>query len=294
MFKPLCIACLALTLISSARAAITPTRVVYRFDSRTPDEIHSIGAMLPWRMPMALGADIDLTHHVAGDSIGEGTSAFVATAGDLAGAIHQAANSASVGDGSYDPEFSTYLYVIRPGSNFYQVSGSLRHAISVSDGDAERTHALQALQSYMDTGTNEWVALGGFPQDRIIQYAELTGAMLNQFGPDQMSRDDFWNLRWVANAAYDRSLDGEGGSIVPYDSRHIATPTGVEFVLQRNGSLTATPLAFSCEAGPSSPRHAMSTVRGLVADLNACLRSGEVSVRKRFYDRGLLSVLIVD
>jgi len=91
--------------------AIPPPDIVYRIDSRPPNEVFAAG-FHSW------GDDEDLLRHVSGESINDRTSAFIATTSNWM-TIEQMARTL------LGPNTQAWAYAIRPSVNFHDINGSL-------------------------------------------------------------------------------------------------------------------------------------------------------------------------
>lgn len=91
--------------------AVPPPDVVYRYDSRPPNQIFAAG-FRSW------GDDEDLLRHVSGESINNRTSAFVSTTSNWM-TIEQMARTLM------GPNTQAWVYAIRPTANFHDINGSL-------------------------------------------------------------------------------------------------------------------------------------------------------------------------
>ncbi|CNH49246.1 enterotoxin A family protein [Yersinia pekkanenii] len=234
-------------LIPIVTFAIHPVSVVYRADSRTPEEIVQAGGMYPFT---GLPPDIDLLHHFEGESLEGYTSAFISTTASLRQAVEHAAFTARINDEEpFDTEFETYLYVIRPSINFYNIDESLNYIINETPDNSDLYKEVsRTLHSY--GGMNEWVALGGFAQTRIISYARITGDMLQQhYHSGQIFSSSFWDEHWQNNPLYLSALDQDLSSSVPYFS--IGVPRGYITMLQ-NEAGQQLPLVNTCHEEPST------------------------------------------
>ncbi|MDN0125020.1 hypothetical protein QVN60_17850 [Yersinia aleksiciae] len=85
--------------------AINQVNLVYRADSRAPEEFTLAGGMFPFP---DLSQDPDLLHHFEGESLEGYTSVFVSTTASLRQAINHAAFTTRMSDAEpFDPEHST-------------------------------------------------------------------------------------------------------------------------------------------------------------------------------------------
>ncbi|CNL06038.1 enterotoxin A family protein [Yersinia aleksiciae] len=221
--------------------AINQVNLVYRADSRAPEEITLAGGMFPFS---DLPQDPDLLHHFEGESLEGYTSAFVSTTASLRQAINHAAFTARMSDAEpFDPEFETYLYIIRPSENFYSIDTSFNHAREeLTENSLLYAKLRNLLRDY--GGMEEWVALGGFTNTRIISYARLSGPMLQQhYYSGQIFSELFWAGRWQNNPQYSSALDSEHSTSAPYLA--LGVPRGYVTMAQ-NGSGQQLPLSITC------------------------------------------------
>lgn len=258
--------------------AINQVNIVYRTDSRAPEEITSIGGMFPFS---DLSQDPDLLHHFEGESLEGFTSAFVSTTASLRQAINHAAFTARMSDTEpFDPEFETYLYVIRPSENFYNVDASFNH---VREESAENAYLYAKLSHLLrDYGSmEEWVAFGGFTDSRIISYVRISGSMLQQhYHSGQMFSELFWAGRWQNNPQYSSALDSEHSASTPY--LILGVPRGYVTMAQ-NEAGQQLPLSVTCygEASANTSRMEREIRK------NGCHRERNYTIRY-FYDKKLI------
>ncbi|WP_186381462.1 enterotoxin A family protein [Yersinia mollaretii] len=268
---------ITLFIVNSA-FAINQVNIVYRADSRTPEEITQAGGMFPFS---DLPQDNDLLHHFEGESLDGYTSAFVSTTASLRHAIDHAAFTARISDTEpFDPEFETYLYVIRPTENFYSIDESFNHARETS---AENSHLYTKLSSLLHDygGMEEWVAFGGFADTRIITYARLTGRMLQQYyDSGQIFSELFWAGRWQNNPQYSSAWDQDSSASTPY--LRLGLPSGYVTMAQ-NETGQQLPVSFTCyeEASANTSRMKREVLK------NNCHR-GKIYITKYFYNNDLI------
>jgi len=230
--------------------AVNPVHIVYRADDRSLSVIQSDGGMWPWGEGQP---DDDLTHHFEGESIEERHSNFVSTTSGLREVVMHAASLARPNsEEPFDENFVTYIYEIRPATNFYSVDEALRTAReSAPQGSVIRDRLTRLIDDY--TGMEEFVAHRGFGQTRIIAYAELNGDMLRQYYNDHNSplfTQAFWSSRWMNNAQYDTAFDHDTTSILTY--ANVGGPRGsISQVM--NGTQPPVPLRFTCMGVSSQP-----------------------------------------
>lgn len=268
--------------------AIPVVNVVYRVDDRPISELAQTG-MLPWVDGIA---DNDLAHHFDGEAIEGHTSNFVSTAMSLGAAVDHAASLARPNsEEPFDIGFSTYIYEIRPGNNFYPVDESFQAAMNASTPGSQRYNRLQSLLS--DYGNMEdMVAQNGFGADRIIRYAELTGEMLEQYySSGQMNSPMFWESRWTTEGTiYNTAYDNDSSSNTPWTI--IDTPRGYADVVM-NGTQPEVPLAATCLAIPPDTSVTLKKKESIrTNESNSCSPHEYVNIGRHFYDRNMLAAAI--
>lgn len=258
--------------------AINQVNIVYRADSRPPEEITRAGGIFPYS---DLPQDNDLLHHFEGESLDGYTSAFVSTTASLRHAIDHAAFTARISDTEpFDPEFETYLYVIRPAENFYSINGSFNHAREES---AENAYLYTKLSDLLRDygGMEEWVALGGFADTRIIAYARLTGPQLQQhYDSGQIFSELFWAGRWQNNPQYSSAWDQDNSASTPY--LRLGPPRGYIAMVQ-NETGQQRPLSVTCYREASA-----NTSRMRREVLNNNCHQERIYVSKYFYNIALI------
>lgn len=222
--------------------AINPTSIVYRTDSRTLSDIHEAGGMWPLREGVP---DNDLTHHFEGESIDGMCSNFVSTSQSLRAAVEHAVSLSRPNESEpYDPDFVTYIYVIRPDLNFYDLEGSLIHTRNSTSNTNMRNRINTLLSNY--SGMEELVARGGFAQNRILSYARLDADMLQRYGTSGGSAlftELFWAPRWINNPTYDYHNDQDISNSSPY--LQVGMPEGSVLEVS-NGNQPSVRLGETC------------------------------------------------
>lgn len=263
--------------------AIEPATVVYRADDRPIDTIAAAGGMYPW----AGERDTDLTHHFEGESIEDRVSSFVSTSSSLRQVVEHAASLARPNsEEPFDNEYRTYIYVIRPNEQFYDVRHSLLEARDISQDDVQRSRLSVLIHDYADM--EEIVAANGFRADRLIRYAELTGNMLNMFyDTGQLFSEVFWSGRWIDNNAYNHAYDTHTSSIEPY--RNVGNATGIISVVS-NGNQSSSLLGITCLGVPSSSSK-LKAERSITSASNSCISNELVNTRRVIYDRKILAMV---
>lgn len=272
---------LAAAMIAASPAqAIVPPSVVYRVDERALHELTGVGGMHPWPGQQ----DVDLIHHFDGESLEDQSSAFVSTSSDLRAVVEHAASLARPNsEEPFDNDFQTYIYVIRPGADFYDVEGSIRAARNAAGAGTPLWDGYSAiLRDY--GGMEEWAALNGIGVSRIIRYAPLTGAMLRRFhASGQLFSETFWASRWVSNTAYDPRHDADRGNSQPYGV--VGAPRGFTLTVQ-NGTGPALPASLTCLGAEQFSRQRR---RRSVSTCDAFYRP---RLSPRFYSQGLFVALL--
>lgn len=253
-----------LLFISFIAWSVNPIHIVYRVDDRDLSKINISGGMYPWEEGQP---DDDLTHHFEGESLEGRRSNFVSTTSSLRTAVMHAASLARPNsEEPFSEEFVTYIYEIRPASNFFSVDESLINARNLSPENSLRRERLTRLiNDYTHMG--EFVAREGFSHDRIIAYAELNGDMLRQYYNDHISAlftQSFWNSRWIRNEGYNHSFDQDTTSTENY--ANMDTPLGVMNMVI-NGTQPPVPLSFTCLGVNSQPN---TSIRELKEVSNDC------------------------
>lgn len=266
---------------SYSTLAINQVSIVYRADSRSPEEITQAEGMFPFS---DLPQDPDLLHHFEGESLEGYTSAFVSTTASLRQSIDHAAFTARMNDTEpFDPEFETYLYVIRPSVNFYSIDESLNHA---QEQATENTSLYTGLSDILRDygGMEEWVAFGGFAHTRIISYARLTGTMLQQhYYSGQIFSNLFWAGHWQNNPHYLPALDQDHSASTPYLT--LGIPRGY-ITMAQNETGQQLPLSVTCHSGANFSASRMK--RRLLKKI--CYHD-RIYISKHFYNNEIISQL---
>lgn len=134
--------------------AYPPPELVYRMDTRSPDDIFRNG-FIP------VGHNTNLYEHVEGFTCfgGDRTSGFVATTDD---------ESFATGWGSWWLSNGSHFFVyrIRPTTQFYSTTASLMHAYQSEGREAYRMLADRFI------GQGEWVSRGRIPALSIVDATE--------------------------------------------------------------------------------------------------------------------------
>lgn len=265
--------------------AINTVNLVYRVDDRTIEKIQEAEGMWPlWNDGLP---DDDLVHHFEGESIEGGTTNFVSTTASLEQAVRHAATLARPNsEEPYDEEFVTYIYQIRPSTNFYDLDASL---ISARDNapnpSTSRDRLIRMVRDY--TGMSEYVAHGGFLQSRIISYARLDGAMLARYFDSHVLFDpDFEGYRWTVNSQYNHDYDNDTTSSDIY--RAAGNPRGIMNLIV-NGTQPVVPLRFTCMA-TSSQHH--SGRKKTPAPKPVCSANQYMNFKRNIYDVNIFGLFL--
>lgn len=260
--------------------------IVYRTDDRPLTQIQEAGGMWPWRQGTP---DDDLSHHFEGESVENHSSNFVSTTANLRVVVEHAASLARPNsDEPFDENFVTYIYVIRPNEDFYNVDASLIFARDEAVQDSIRRERLDRLiRDY--TGMEEVVAYTGFSAYRIIFCAELTGEMLRQHGVEQNSvlfSEAFWESRWINNDMYDPIFDTDTSNYEVYS--FVDTPRGYVAMVV-NGTQPPVSLGATC-LGVSPDISSFSL--NMTKDELACSKNQYLNITTVFYDKEFLNILL--
>lgn len=263
--------------------AIEPAKVVYRADDRSLETIIAEGGMYPWSGER----DTDLIHHFEGESIEHRVSSFVSTSSSLRQVVEHAASLARPNsEEPFDNEYRTYIYIIRPNEQFYNVRHSLQEAREMSQNEVQRSRLSRLIHDYADM--EEIVAVNGFRADRLIRYAELTGDMLNMFyNTGQLFSETFWSERWIDNNEYNRAYDTFTSSTEPY--RNIGNATGSITVVS-NGNASSSLLGITCLGAPSSSSKRRNE-RSITSMSNSCMSHELVKTKRVIYDEKILAIV---
>lgn len=138
----------------------------------------------------------------------------------------------------------TYIYVIRPDLNFYDVEGSLIHTRNNTSNTNMRNRINSLLSNY--SGMEELVARDGFSQNRILSYARLDADMLQRYGTSYNSAlftESFWAPRWINNPTYDYHNDQDISNSSPY--LQVGMPEGAVLEVS-NGTQPSVRLGETC------------------------------------------------
>lgn len=270
----------------SSSWAVPPVNVVYRIDNRSMWVILADEGMWPnWESGDMI--DDHLAHHFEGTSVEGGTSNFVSTTSSLTEAIlHAASLGRPNSEEPFDLEYVTYIYMIRPARNFYNVDSSFRTARNTTRNDIQRNRLTSLINDY--PSMEEWVAREGFLYQRIISSARLTGAMLNEYGVHHGSplfSQLFWESRWVNNVHYNHDYDGDMSNSQVY--AEVGIPNGyIEQV--ENGNQLPVRLGFTCEGVGSVPQR-----QHLRASTSTCSGERYLNIKRHFYDKELLGKILL-
>lgn len=221
-----------------------PHSIVYRIDNRDISDITTSGGFHPRSDGQQ---DFNLTHHFTGQSVEGRRSIFISTSYLLRDVIEYSSRLVPYVNGQFSESYSTYIYAIRPDSNFYDVESSLETS---RDNYDEETYMHDSIQRLLDRYNNmhEIVSVGHIPVARIMSYARLDGSMLNQYGLDDDSplfSEMFWASRWSNNTNYNSNFDNDVSSTQPYQPTGV--PSGVEVVAQLEPGSDTVRLANTCD-----------------------------------------------
>ncbi|EKT62437.1 scabin-related ADP-ribosyltransferase [Providencia burhodogranariea] len=145
--------------------AIPPPDIVYRIDSRPPNQIFATGFQ-SW------GDDEDLLRHVSGESINNRTSALISTTSNWM-TIEQMARTLM------GPNTQAWVYAIRPSINFHDINGSL---INSNMQNAENINiSRQSLALYRTYSWQEEFAAYNTITNRQIHYAQAITSNAENF-----------------------------------------------------------------------------------------------------------------
>lgn len=158
--------------------------------------------------------------------------------------------------GQTTPNQPTYIYMIVPGNNFYNVSASLlaaRDALPVGD---MRRRNIQYLIGQFDN-IDEYIARDDFSNGKILNYAVLDEEMIEEYyhGDQENSElltSDFWDTRLVHNEEWNDEYDGEVASSDIYQVVN-ETASAMRFVIANHD--IEMPVRFTCQLeSTSNPR----------------------------------------
>ncbi|MDR5018336.1 enterotoxin A family protein [Yersinia rochesterensis] len=279
---------ITLVFTSLSASAINPVNIVYRVDNRPPEEITLAGGMFPY---FNLLHSNDLLEHFTGEAPMGYTSGFVSTTSLLEHAIDHSIFEFDIDDeGLYIDNFETYLYAIRPADNFYNVDESISHARDASPQNAyQYTMLRDALEEW--GGMEEWVAYGGFAHTRIIAYAPINAALLNQYYQSgAMNSDVFWATRWHSNPSYSPQFDHDQSSSIPYPT--VGTPNGFIIMAQNEaGQQLPLPVVTGTACNDSQNINHLIMKRESFAK-STCLNE-KFSTIKYFYNKKALASILL-
>lgn len=197
--------------------------------------------------------------------------------------MHAASLARPNSEEPFDQEFVTYIYEIRPDTNFYSVDEALTTAQqSSAQGSVIRDRLTRLINDY--TGMEEFVAHRGFSHRshrRIIAYAELNGEMLQQYYNDVDSplfTQSFWSSRWMTNPQYDSAFNNDTTSILTYANVGGSTGSISQVV---NGTQPAVPLRFTC-MGVGTQSHPSDNA--LLETDQTCSSYQYLDYKKKLYD----------
>lgn len=280
--------------LTRAVPPITPHNIVYRIDSRNMAQIHEVKGMWP-RVEEGIPDD-DITHHFEGESVEGRVSNFVSTAYSLRQAVKLAAFRAWMNDEEgVDPQYHTYIYMIRPDHTFFDLAASL---YAIRDREPVGTPQRQRLDALINNylGMDEVIARGGFSEKRIIAYAPLSAGVLqrqyfsNQDHNSTIFNQEYWSSRWIRNVYYDDSFDTDiSNSNVFIQS---VNPRGV-MTEAINGSQPTITLGLSCLGVAHG--HGMKHKYDYMTTISdVCSSHEHIKLRKTIYDENLRRTIAAD
>ncbi len=243
---------IAFTIPTFSEAHASPTNVVYRVSTISPDELEGSGGIWPRSgnpvERIFRTVDDSLIRHLEASSIALGTSNFVSTWSFEIALVYGVNAAVASGDSPSPARF--YLYEIRPGENFFDVNDAFLNAQAILTPEyrleANRLESLRRSIIQDDPHTAEYVALGGIRQQRIIRYAELTRELLGRLPlliiRAPLSDRTRWMSNWQTYAGYDIGHNADTVSRTHYPIAE--QPIGTRLVI--NATTTPIPLSASC------------------------------------------------
>jgi hypothetical protein len=233
----------------SASAQSPPPTVLYRVDTRPPDEVFTEGFQ-------PLGTESNLIAHVIGQSIADRTSSFIALTDDLAYAQRLAVQTVN-GVGRPD----AYIYTIEPRQSMFSVNVSLRdsddalQASGLGDTDAHRI-LLNSVLSVMQH-QHEWVS------DEAIPSTAIRSAIGYGYdAPTSTGGLRYQVIDRVENGGYESTDEGvqNVGLLIPVAD--LVAPLGLEMDMVDVGDSAADyPLAMCTQGGSNPNRDLKATSR---------------------------------
>lgn len=225
------------------------TNIVYRVDTRDPLEIERQRGFHTWAETTNNYPNNNLASHIEGGSLGEShggdrTSNFVSTSSSLSAAVEFGLQNLL----TFGVQESFYIYRIRPNHNFYDVNASLRNARDSNSSTPERSDLLNDLLDIYATEEKEIIALGSISDERIVQYAEFSLEMYNEFR-SAVFQPDFWEDRWVNYFSYNHQYDQDQSNPDFYPE---VEPNGFMQVVLNEENGNQAPLSQSCIGSPSA------------------------------------------
>lgn len=218
---------------------LNTTNIVYRIDSRSPEQIRAAGGFFPRTPGPGRQVNHTLINHFegAGESYGPDSdvSAFISTSSDIGTVVchgHRGGVIDEDDDGNleYDEDFTMYIYEIRPNHSFYNLKPSFEVEIDRLLGIEDLEGANLVYNTAVNyLGMSEYASYGGFEFDRIIRSAELSGDLLNRHSLERLQDEAFWDQDslWTSNPSYNPSYDANTSSPYPYLNMGAATGTVV-------------------------------------------------------------------
>jgi hypothetical protein len=231
----------------SASAQLPAPAVLYRVDTRTPDEVFPDGFQ-------PLGKDTNLIAHVIGQSIADRTSAFVGLTDNLEYAQRLAIQ---ITNGAGRP--NAYIYTIESRRSMFSVNASLRdsddalQAGGLTDTDTYRIFLNSVLSATQHQ--HEWVADGAIPGPAI---RSATG--YGYAAPSTAGSDGYQVINQSENATHVPTGEHaqRGGLLIPVTD--LGTPTELEVdTVDAGDSADDYPLAMCTRDGSSPSRELKAT-----------------------------------
>lgn len=279
---------ITLTFTSLLASAINPVNIVYRVDSRPPEEIILAGGMFPY---FHLIHSNDLLEHFIGEAPEGYTSGFVSTTSSLENAVERSIFEFDTDiEGLYVGDVEIYLYAIRPADNFFHVDTSITHARDASPQYSEQYAMLRdALEDW--GGMEEWVAYGGFVHTRIMSYSPINATLLNQhYQSGAMNSDIFWATRWHSNPAYLPQFDQDLSSSTPYPI--VGTPNGF-IIMAQNEAGQQLPLSVISGAVCNDSQNINNLIMKREISVSSTCHNNNIYIYKYFYKKNSLTSILL-
>ena len=240
MFKKIILFCFTSLLgvaswCNPSSAPLKNIDVVYRLDNRGPEEIRRVGGMWPRAIEGRVKNDF-LINHFSGLSVKKGTSNFVSTTTKVGEAVDF---FSALGK----PQ--AWIYMVRPTSNFYNMKASLEAARDSAQDENDK--CLLKVITHLFATMEEYVAHGGFSNDRIIGYAPITTELVKNTSREKILKTSFWINRFEKNPAYNSLYNNDVASTQVY--KNVGQPPNYVLKLKdvvQKVFKTKIPLAYSC------------------------------------------------